>query len=668
MPRKKKKSSALNHKVLNNKKLNQKELNHKKKRKSPNKNTLTKKKQTKSSPKKVAVVSTKLIKPVKSKEKKKIFKHPFPKFQSLQPKHQNFLKELFYGFKGFSVMFLTLCFLATIFISLELFGHQRVFPRVVFANTGYSFENAGQVKIDISRSISSYLSQKQNFIWKNKTISLNSSETGLKINLNNTIRKLPIFNFRNNHFWDLITASFSQHKINPVYTINEANLKSLLTEKFGLKSLVAQNASFYFDDKNNIQIRPEHPGQEINITKLVSDITNNVDNLRHNPITIELKNQLPQITTADLKTHTNDLLAKLEKPITLKYKNSNWKIKLSDHINLIDFTKVNNQINIDLSNKFYQQYLQPKILNKINKTASNIKIYHNNKGKIIFDGNAVNGIQVQKAQLLNKIQKALTRPDSEVNIPTKIIKAEVEADNQLQALGIKELIGVGHTNFAGSPAGRRFNIQVGMNKLNGIIVKPGATFSFNSHLGRVDSTTGYKMALVIKAKGTIPEYGGGLCQDSSTFYKAALRTGLPIVERANHSYAVSYYARVDGYGLDATIYPGVHDLKFTNDTPAAFLIQTEVTKNNAYVKIYGTSDGRKVILQDYHRSNYRPAGGTILIPTNTLPTGHKKLIESAHAGFDTSWNRIIKYTNGTQKIEKIFSDYRATSNKILVGQ
>ena len=155
---------------------------------------------------------------------------------------------------------------------------------------------------------------------------------------------------------------------------------------------------------------------------------------------------------------------------------------------------------------------------------------------------------------------------------------------------------------------------------------------------------------------------------SSTVFKAALFSGLPIVERAPHSYAVGYYAQIDGYGLDATIYPGVRDFRFLNDTGYNILIQTFTDGTHAYVNFFGTSDGRSARLENYWRGNYRGAGGTKLIPTSTLPTGVKKQIETAVGGFDASWDRVITDKDGIETREKIYSVYRATANRILVGE
>lgn len=162
------------------------------------------------------------------------------------------------------------------------------------------------------------------------------------------------------------------------------------------------------------------------------------------------------------------------------------------------------------------------------------------------------------------------------------------------SLGINELVAQGLSNFKGSPKNRRFNIAVGVEKMKGILVAPGATFSFDDNLGPVDGEHGFLPELVIKKEGTIPEFGGGLCQVSTTTFRAAMNAGVPITERRNHAYAVQYYSP---QGTDATIYPGSADLKFVNDTPAYILIWPYLKdKDNLVFDFYGTKDAREVTL------------------------------------------------------------------------
>ena len=262
---------------------------------------------------------------------------------------------------------------------------------------------------------------------------------------------------------------------------------------------------------------------------------------------------------------------------------------------------------------------------------------------------------------------AINNHVNSLTIPVKIVSAEVNVDQKLREKGIKELISIGHTTYYGSPSNRRHNIWVGTKKYNGLLVKQGEEFSFNENLGVVEAYTGYLPELVIKGdEGTVPEYGGGLCQVSSTTYRAALLAGLPITGRNPHSYAVSYYAQILGYGLDATIYPGVSDIRFINDTPGDILIQAYTENGNAYFKFYGTSDGRTIELEGPYISNHTKAPATLFIDTPELPPGVREKRDNAHNGFDTTWFRYITKDGKTTK-EKIFSRYKAIPEKIFVG-
>jgi vancomycin resistance protein YoaR len=140
---------------------------------------------------------------------------------------------------------------------------------------------------------------------------------------------------------------------------------------------------------------------------------------------------------------------------------------------------------------------------------------------------------------------------------------------------------------------------------NGVIIQPGEEFSFNQYLGPVRADTGFVPELVIKRSGTKPEFGGGVCQVSSTVFSTAVRAGLPITERRNHSYAVSYYEP----GTDATIYTGSVDLKFVNDTPGAILLWSTVQPGGILaLDFYGTNDGREILVEEPVQFDRKPNG------------------------------------------------------------
>jgi len=218
-------------------------------------------------------------------------------------------------------------------------------------------------------------------------------------------------------------------------------------------------------------------------------------------------------------------------------------------------------------------------------------------------------------------------------------------------LGIEEIIGTGHSNFSGSSANRRHNIKVGASKISGLIIKPGEEFSLLKALGETDATAGYLPELVIKGNKTTLEYGGGLCQIATTMFRTALASGLPITERRNHSYRVSYY---EPAGTDATIYIPNPDLKFKNDTGNNILIQTRFEgTNDIYFDFWGKSDGRVVTSTYPVIYNIVKPAPTKIIETTELPVGQKKCTESAHAGAEAYFDYTVIYNAGTENENKV---------------
>ena len=166
---------------------------------------------------------------------------------------------------------------------------------------------------------------------------------------------------------------------------------------------------------------------------------------------------------------------------------------------------------------------------------------------------------------------------------------EITIDS-VESMGIKDLISQGKSSFRGSPKNRIHNITVATSRFNGLMIKPGEEFSFVKNLGEVDGDHGYLPELVIKNDKTEPEFGGGICQVSTTAFRAAINAGLEITARRNHAYPVSYY---NPQGMDASVYIPRPDLRFKNNTPGYILIQTEIQGTDLTFNFYGTDDGRK---------------------------------------------------------------------------
>lgn len=238
--------------------------------------------------------------------------------------------------------------------------------------------------------------------------------------------------------------------------------------------------------------------------------------------------------------------------------------------------------------------------------------------------------------------------------------------------GITELIGRATTPFTGSPANRIANIKNGVKFLTGTVIQPDEEFSTLRTLGTIDNTTGYLPELVIKGDRTIPEYGGGLCQVSTTLFRTTLDAGLPITARRNHSYRVSYYekdgnGRYIGPGLDATIYEPDPDFRFRNDTGNPILIVGYVAGDKLTFEFYGTKDGRTSAVSGPTVLTETPPGEPVYIETTELAPGVKKQVETAHPGGSTTATYTITYADGRMEAQEFKSWYRRWPAVFMVG-
>ena len=235
-------------------------------------------------------------------------------------------------------------------------------------------------------------------------------------------------------------------------------------------------------------------------------------------------------------------------------------------------------------------------------------------------------------QICDSLDTLVKSKDNTINLNLEVDTLESKIKTaDVNNLGIKDLLGTGKSTFHHSTAIRNFNVAKGASIINRVLVAPGDTFSFIKSLGDVSIAQGYKQAYVIKQGQTILDVGGGICQVSTTLFRAMLNAGLDITQRQNHAYRVQYYEEDMPPGYDATVFIPSPDLKFINDTGNYLLIQsTYDDKDRSLVyQIYGTSDGRQVDISNYRRWDATPAPPDVYIDDPTLEPG--KVVQDEHS-------------------------------------
>jgi len=233
---------------------------------------------------------------------------------------------------------------------------------------------------------------------------------------------------------------------------------------------------------------------------------------------------------------------------------------------------------------------------------------------------------------------------------------------QARALGITARIGRYETIYGGDP-NRIHNVQLVAHLVDGKLIAPGATFSFNHATGARTANKGFREAPVIINGELTTGLGGGVCQVSTTVFNAAYEAGLNITERTNHALYISHYPQ----GRDATVnYPDV-DLKFVNDTKHWILLRTYVGSYSLDVELYGAPLHRRVV------SETRPleeTGGAPLerVPDPTMYIGSTVVEESGEPSRSTSVRRRVYTANGRLLYDNTwYSSYRGEPRVVRVG-
>ena len=231
-----------------------------------------------------------------------------------------------------------------------------------------------------------------------------------------------------------------------------------------------------------------------------------------------------------------------------------------------------------------------------------------------------------------------------------------------QKMNIQGLVSSYQTFYGGDP-NRIHNVQLVAHLIDGHVIAPGSTFSFNDATGARTAAKGFKEAPVIINGELQTGLGGGVCQVSTTVFNAAYEAGLPITARTNHALYISHYPQ----GRDATVnYPDV-DLKFVNDTGHWLLLRTWVGLSSLTVALYGTPVHRRVV------SDVAPLVDTGPPPVRQVPNpdllqGERVMDDSGEPSRTTSVRRLVYSPNGNVLHDTVFySSYRAEPEIVEVG-
>lgn len=233
---------------------------------------------------------------------------------------------------------------------------------------------------------------------------------------------------------------------------------------------------------------------------------------------------------------------------------------------------------------------------------------------------------------------------------------------EAQKMGIKTRISTYTTTYSSNNRPRVNNIHTLADALDNILVAPGATFSLNESVGPRTAAKGYQEAPAIIGGRLVPSLGGGVCQVGTTMFNAVFESGLPIIERRNHSFYISSYPK----GRDATLSWGGQDFKFKNDTEHWILITTSYTSTSLTVSLYGTDPGYEVTSETGPWMNIKPFP-VREVPDPELPIGVRQVKEPGVNGATIVVKRFVRKNGALVREDTFRSVYRPKEEVVHVG-
>src|SRR3990167_8864550 len=598
---------------------------------------------------------------------------------------------------------ISLTLFVILFAFLNYYFANRIAPNVEIGNLSLTNKKVDDAKESINSELSTFVNSPVTFKIENVEIQSDLQTLGISIDEEKTVQivtglgKSPNA-WKNIVFW--LESPFVTRQISPQYSLDISKFTETTDAVFSEFETENQDAAITF--KNGIiEIRKEQVGIVINKEKLAYDVKENIRNLSNSPINLETVNTEPAIKASQGQDALEKITEIAKNNIVLVNGNQKWQISGKTLADMLELQPENQLIapNIKVSAvsdsfvvKTARLANNPEPQLKIVLSANQIGAFVENiaetidaktiNAKLRFEGGKVveftpaqDGQELDIGKTTKMIQDSLLSPQPDVNkavtivLPVSTTRAKVEGSG-INELGIRELVGRGISYFSGSIANRIHNISLGADRISGTIVAPGEVFSFNKSVGEISASTGYRQAYVISSGKTVLDDGGGICQVSTTVFRAALNAGLPIVKRTAHSYRVGYYEQ-GSYkpGIDATVFAPAVDFQFKNDTGRHILVQTVVDRANAKLQVdfYGTGDGRKVEISQPVVSNIVPAPPDRHQDDPTLPKGTVKQVDFSAQGATSVFTRKV-YKGDKLWIDDVFkSNYRPWQAVFLVG-
>jgi vancomycin resistance protein YoaR len=418
---------------------------------------------------------------------------------------------------------------------------------------------------------------------------------------------------------------------------------------------------------------PARPGRQVLVDETMIDIVRTLQTLAPQTVALRTRTLDPALSDEEIAAAVEYARATLSEPLILREGDRSWTWDQERLAEMVAVTVVDGSMVAEIDPDRLARAVE-KLAQVVDSPSVEPRVtFRDGRLRIAEEGRT--GTRLQQEDAVEQIARALRFGRHIVELPMEEVTPQITAES-LDTLGIVELVAEGKSSFAGSAPYRITNIEAGAARMNGVLIPPGAEFSFNTQLGAVDESNGFVQGYAVIGNRTQLEWGGGVCQVSTTVFRSAFWAGLPITERHAHPFYISWY---DPYsfpdaaapGMDATIYTGVQDFKFANDTGNWLLMETVVDTQNAVltVRLYGANpNDRRVRISGPQIDNIvQPPSEAVYTTDPSLPAGAIRQTDTARRGMDIAVYRVISENGVERDPELFFTRFRAWPDVFVRG-
>jgi vancomycin resistance protein YoaR len=376
-------------------------------------------------------------------------------------------------------------------------------------------------------------------------------------------------------------------------------------------------------------------------------------------VSLPVREDPPRVTAADLEPALAQVRTALSRRIRMSLGRSSWWLPPGQLAALLALPR-NGSRSLEIGGPTARGYFA-RLGRGVGRPARNATFSVFESGRVAVVPSRPGRVINVAATRRNILTAAVSTTDRRARVVVTG-QAASRSTAEARAMGITRRISRYETIYGGDP-NRIHNVQLVARLIDGKLVAPGATFSFNQATGARTADKGFLEAPVIINGELTTGLGGGVCQVSTTVFNAAYEAGLRITARTNHALYISHYPQ----GRDATVnYPDV-DLRFVNDTPHWLLLRTFVGSSSLVVDLYGAPIHRRVVTQTRPLVETGPAP-TKTVPDPTLFKGVTVVEDSGEPSRSTSVRRLVYTASGKLLYDNTwYSSYRGEDRIVDVG-